>query len=566
MPVPVLSVAETRAVEAEADRSGVSYDEMMQRAGRALADRLAALLAESGAARDLWRVCFLIGPGNNGGDGLVAGLKLAADTGAQVRFYLLKGRPEGDARLQAVQAAGLLVANAGDDQRFRVLTQMVTTSLVVVDALFGIGARLPLNPETRKLLAAVKRAMADAPSDHPTATFADTILARSVRRARVFAVDCPSGLDCDTGALDEGTLAADETMTMIAAKTGLFRFPGATAVGRLSVASLGIPAGLGPLKTASQSLITGQDVDGWLPRRPLDSHKGTFGRVLIVGGSANYTGAPALAGRAAFRMGAGLVELGVPAPLVDILAGSFPEAIWLNLPHELGSLTEDGAEVIRSAAAQANALVIGMGLGRQPATRRLLQRLFAPAESAGLAAIGFSQAATRPITAASAPKVPLVLDADGLSLLTEVPDWPTLLPAGTILTPHPGEMARLCGVPAATVVEQRWELVSEKAQEWGVTLVLKGAHTLVAEPEGRVRVLPFKTSALATAGTGDVLAGMIGTLRAQGVAPGDAAAGAAWLHGRAGMTAAQQLGSERSVCASDVIKALPAVLAALDHG
>lgn len=564
MPYPVLSVAETRAIEAEADRSGITYDEMMQRAGRALAERLAALLVESGAPRDQWRACFLVGPGNNGGDGLVAGLRLAADTGAQVRFYLLKDRPEGDTHLQAVQAAGLLVANAADDQRFRVLTQMVTTSLVVVDALFGIGARLPLNADTRKLLAAVKRAFAESPIHDLAATFADSPPTVSHHHARVLAVDCPSGLDCDSGELDEGALTADETVTMIAAKPGLFTFPGAAAVGRLSVANLDIPAGLGSLKAPTRTLVTARDVAGWLPERTPNSHKGTYGHVLIVGGSANYTGAPALAGRAAYRLGAGLVELGVASPLVDMLTGSFPEAIWLHLPHDLGALTEEGAEMIRSAAAQADSLVLGMGLGRDPATRTLIRRLFASDTSASRALIGFGTAANRAEPQAPAQFPALVLDADGLSLLAELPDWPAHLPQGTILTPHPGEMARLCDLPTTEVVQNRWELASNKAREWGVTLVLKGAHTLVAEPNGRLRVLPFKTSALATAGTGDVLAGMIGTLRAQGVHPGDAAAGAAWLHGLAGMIAAQQLGSERAVCASDVINALPAALAALD--
>ncbi len=217
MSIPILSVEALRAVESKADQSGLSYAEMMERAGTALAERLAQQLAESGAPTDLWRVTFLIGPGNNGGDGLVAGRKLAAATGAGVRFYLLKARAEDDLLLQTAHAAGLQIALASDDQRFRVLRQMVSTSLIVVDSLFGIGARLPFDASTRKLLKSVTAALnANEPESSPF-EFASEPARLHSGRARVLAVDCPRGLDCDTGAIDEAALCADETMTMIAA-------------------------------------------------------------------------------------------------------------------------------------------------------------------------------------------------------------------------------------------------------------------------------------------------------------------------------------------------------------
>lgn len=564
MTIPILNVETMRAVEAEADKAGLSYAGMMERAGVALANRLAQILHESAAPADRWRVTFLIGPGNNGGDGLVAARLLAAETGAAVRLYLLEGRPEGDPHLQAAQAAGLTLARAADDQRFRVLQQMVSTSLIVVDALFGIGARLPLNAETRKLLAAARAALTVEEPVPEFTPFTDAPAIPRTRRAYVLAVDCPSGLDCDSGALDEAALYASETMTMIAAKPGLFLFPGAGAVGRLRVAGLGAVASRAALKRAQQHLVTSADVIDWLPERSAGSHKGTYGRVLVVGGSANYTGAPALSAHGAYRMGAGLVTLGVPSPLVNTLAGGFYEGTWLHLPHDLGALNAGGAGLVRHEAEQCDALVIGMGIGREAETRDFLLNLLAGGRTAAHRPIGFSGAA--PSTLAQAAELPaLIVDADGLALLAELPDWPTLLPAGTVLTPHPGEMARLCGLSTQDVVDGRWELAAAKAKEWGVTLLLKGAHTLVAAPDGTTRVLPFKTSALATAGTGDVLAGMIAALRAQHVSAPEAAAAAAYVHGLAGLKAAQITGSERAVCASDVISAIPAALAALQR-
>lgn len=560
MSIPILSVAQIRAAESEAGAHGISYAEMMQRAGRAIAARLAALLAESGAPEADWRVTFLIGPGNNGGDGLVAGRLLAAGASALVRFYLLQPRPDDDPLMQAVRDAGLLTAVAGDDQRFRVLEQMVSTSLIVVDALFGIGARLPLSDDARKLLTAAQAALEQKAEALPF-QFADTPPGR-LYRPRVLAVDCPSGADCDSGALDDAALKADETMTMIAAKPGLLTFPAAGFTGRLAVSDLGLPPKTAPLRAATQQLMTAHDAAGLLPPRRPDSHKGTFGRVLIVGGSANYPGAPALAARAAGRIGAGLVTAGVPGPLVEWLAGSLRECTWLHLPHDLGALTAGGADLIREQAAESSAVVLGMGLGRETVTRELILRLFGSEESSQHQAIGFAARAT-PQRDKPVEWPPLVLDADGLSLLSTVANWPARLPEGTILTPHPGEMGRLCGISAQDVVANRWSIAREKAAEWNVVLLLKGAHTLIAAPGGQMRVLPFKTPALATAGTGDVLSGLIGGLRANRLSAFDAASLGAYVHGMAGVLAARKLGSERTVCAGDVVEAVPEAIAAL---
>jgi NAD(P)H-hydrate epimerase len=489
----------------------------------------------------------------------VAGRILASECGATVRLLLLRDRPEGDPLVQSAADAGVrtdLVGQCAD------LPDVLAASHLVLDALFGIGARLPLDDETRRVLSAVQAArQVVLASARPYAvTDALPVIGQA---PLVLAVDCPSGLDCDSGALDSATLPADETITMIAVKPGLLQFPGAAAVGRLSVADLGVPAVIGLRDTGDPHLFTADDAAALLPARPANSHKGTFGRVLVAGGSANYPGAPMLAAQAAYRAGAGLVTVGVPGPLVEWLAGAHPECTWLHLPHELGALTADAATVLAEQFAAMSVLVLGMGLGRAPETVAFLERLLDGPEPNARPALGFATALARQPAAASASLPPLVLDADGLSLLAGIPDWPKRLPPDSILTPHPGEMARLCRMSTADVNVDRWTLAREWAVKWQVVLVLKGAHTVIADPEGRQRVLPFKTPALATAGTGDVLAGLIGALRAQGLQSFDAAAVAATIHGLAGLRAAETAGTTRGIVASDIVAALPAVFAAL---
>lgn len=561
--VKVVTVAQMRQIEAAADAAGTRYAEMMENAGEAVAQRVLDVLAQQPAGDQ--RVTLLIGPGNNGGDGLVAGRVIAERSPALVRFYLLARRSDDDPLLKAVRDKGLLIAHAQDDQRFRVLVNLVASAHVLVDALFGIGVQLPLRDSAAKLLRAVHQALADEEGDEQPVSL--TLPApRLKKRPYVIAVDCPSGLDCDTGALDKQVLAADETVTMIAVKPGLLAFPGASAVGALTTASAGVSASLAELKAAPRSVVDPETVRAMLPARPADANKGTFGKVLVLGGSVNYTGAPGLAARAAYRAGAGLVSIGAPEPTVAALAGHLLEVTWLLFPHDLGVLAADAAPLILKEAAAYDTLLIGPGWGREKTTGELLAKLLDhdAARVRERRSIGFGAAASAPTPEARPTLARLIIDADGLNLLAQLEQWWTQLPAGTILTPHPGEMARLAGTDVKDVQARRWEIAEEKAREWQVILVLKGAHTLIAAPDGRTAALPFKTSALATAGTGDVLAGTIAGLRAQGLQPFEAAVTGAYVHGLAGELAAQHLGTERSVVAGDVVEALASALRWLD--
>lgn len=531
----IYTIAEMQALEAAADRAGVSYAQLMENAGRAVAEALLARLDDPAAHKFL----ILCGSGNNGGDGLVAAHYLA-NAGARVTVYCARPPDASDSKLQRLRAQTIFLADADHDQRGRVLENLLASATVVVDALFGTGARFPLAGAGAEVLRA-----------------AGAALRARTPRPLVVAVDVPSGLDSDTGALDSLTIPADLTVTFAGAKRGHFAFPGADALGELVIADIGVPADV-PETQAGAELITGARARALLPRRPRDAHKGTFGRALVAAGSRSYVGAAYLAAAAAYRVGAGLVTLAVPEPLYPILAGRLPEATWLPLPEEGGALAGAGADALGEAARQATALLIGPGLGTAAVTGHLLERVLGGGQRRPM---GFGVRAARLDAAGPAALPPLVVDADGLRLAAQWEQWPHRLPANTILTPHPVEMTALTGLDKAAVQADRLGVAGRYAREWGHVVVLKGAFTVIAAPDGRAAVLPFATPALARAGTGDVLAGAIVGLLAQGLAPYEAAVAAGYFHGRAGELAAEGLGTPASVLATDVLAGLIPALA-----
>jgi NAD(P)H-hydrate epimerase len=542
----VISVERMRAVEAAADASGLSYDRMMQNAGRALANRVIHLLAGRSDAR----VTVLVGPGNNGGDGLVAARIIAQESRTLVRCYLLKPRPDDDHNFSAAREAGVFFAYAEHDRDARVLRNMVASSDVLLDALYGIGIRLPLRDDSARLLRAVNRALNDdqAPYSAEGMTITPDVPEPALRvRPYVIAVDCPSGLDCDTGALDPNTITADETVTFIAAKPGLFEFPGMAAVGQLHVATIGVPGHLPELQSEIRTLAGASTIRSWLPSRAANANKGTFGKALIVAGSTHYVGAAGLSALAAYRSGVGLVTVAAPPPVISALSGHLLEPTWLPLPSEEGILQSESLSILAEHFPRFDAVLLGPGWGVHPGTRGLLERFLSTAPDLNM---------------------PLhwVIDADALNILAGLPGALTCLPANTILTPHPGEMARLTNQTVPEVLSNRWQLIQNCAAVWNAVVVLKGAHTIIAAPDGRQSVLPFKTDALATAGTGDVLAGMIVGFLAQGLEPFEAAVTASYLHGLAGVKAGAVHGSTRSVVAGDVLDSLSAALSCLESG
>jgi NAD(P)H-hydrate epimerase len=536
----VVSVEQMREIERAADAGGLTYAMMMENAGRSVAQRVLQRVPEIAGRR----VAILVGAGNNGGDGLVVGHYLA-EAGAQVAAYLLKERSADDVNLTRLQGHGALIAVAGADQRERVLRNVMGSADVVVDALLGTGFHLPLEGAAREMLAT-----------------AGTVLASRDSRPFVVAVDCPSGLDCETGDAAPEALPADLTVTLAAAKPGLFAASGARLVGDLALGDIGLPEGFALLSKAEIDVAEKSMLRAWRVPRPRDAHKGTFGRVMVIAGSVNYPGAAALAGEAAYRVGAGLVTLAVPSLIQGMLAPQIPEATWLLLPHEMGAISEAAAAVLEPELAKCEAILLGPGFGQDPVTADFLARLLHGSGS-GKPGMGFVHPGVAAHAADSALP-PFIVDADGLKLLAKLDQWPALLPGRSVLTPHPGEMAVLTGLTTEEVQRNRLALARQTAATWHHVIMLKGAYTVVADPNGACAVLPFATPALARAGTGDVLAGAIAGLVAQGMDPWRAAVTGGFLHARAGELAAEALEGSAPVLASDVLAGLPSALAELN--
>jgi len=273
-----------------------------------------------------------------------------------------------------------------------------------------------------------------------------------------------------------------------------------------------------------------------------------------------------LSGKAAYRVGAGLVTMAIPGILHNPLAGQFPEATWVLLPHERGFIAREAAEVLPKNFERATALLVGPGFGMEDTTREFLSDLLMGKSASKKAAgrIGFLHEQEEKKEEQVAYLPPMVADADGLKLLAKIEDWHKLLPAPVVLTPHPGEMAALTGLSTEEIQNDRMGVATKYAQEWGHVVVLKGAFTVVAAPDGTATVIPVASPALAHAGTGDVLAGLIVGLIAQGVEAYDAAVAGAWIHAQAGLFAADALGSTASVLAGDVLDSIPDVMSDLE--
>jgi hydroxyethylthiazole kinase-like uncharacterized protein yjeF len=506
----VVTVDEMREIERRAEREyGLTSPLLMERAGRSVAELLRAHLGGEVAGRE---VVVLVGPGNNGGDGRVMARYLT-DWGAHVTLYAWKERRlEVDARYIPV----------GDD--LAAVREAIARADVVADALLGTGHARPLDQSMRKLLGLVDEEKQTRPS------------------LVVLAVDLPSGLNADTGAVDEGTAVADLTVTLAFPKQGLFLFPGAECVGELLVGDIGLPAEM-RIETALEQLDPSL-LGPLLPARPLNSNKGTFGKVMVLAGSPQFIGAAYLVAGGAARSGAGLVTLATTAERAAVYAVRLPEATYHLLPSESASPRER-AEILLDGLQGYRALVVGPGLGQAETTRAFLEGVFA-----GVRALPEDE---RP---------QLVVDADGLNNLAHREQWWEDLPPLTVITPHPGEMTRLSGELVSGGGADRLEAVRKAARDWGLVVALKGACTAIGDPSGTVRLNWPPNPALASAGTGDVLAGVIGGLLAQGMAPFDAASAGVFLHSQAGLRVRARLG-DAGLVASDLLPEVPAALAEL---
>ncbi len=539
-----VSVAEMQAIEREANARGLSYETMMENAGR----NLATVVMDAYGFLDEDGVIGLVGSGNNGGDTLVA-LHYMALEGWKTCAYIVRPRPLDDPLITRVREDGCEILWLEQDPGYELLDQRLEQFGVLMDGVLGTGIRLPLRGELATIL------------EHVRAR-----LEKLYEPPYVVAVDCPSGVNCDTGEAADQTFPADLTVTMAAVKQGLLKFPAYNLVGEYQVVEIGLPGDGEDLNTwqALKTYIPDLDwVRDVMPQRPADAHKGTFGTALVVAGSLNYTGAAYLSGQAAYRSGAGLVTLAVPNPIHTSLAGVFPEATWLLLPHEMGVVAAPAARVIHENLSRVTALLVGPGFGLEETTAEFLTLLLAGDRKGKNSKIGFVHPTTDTPKNQQEILPPMVLDADGLKLLSKIPDWHTKLPEESILTPHPGEMSVLTGLSTPQILSDRLNTARSFSQKWGHIVVLKGAFSIIASPSGETAIIPVASPALARAGSGDVLAGLIVGLRAQGLPPFEAAVAGAWIHAQAGLYAALHLGSTNAVLARDILDCLIDVLGEL---
>lgn len=541
----LVTAEEMRRIERESDARGVTYAIMMENAGRGVADAICQRLDVTGK-----RVVVLVGPGNNGGDGLVAARHLH-DAGARLTCYLWKRAVEEDENYRLVRERSIPCPRAEDDEALAELRQLLTQADVIVDALLGTGIARPIKGTLKSILGVLAEVRASR-----------SVPLSGLPTPYLVAVDVPTGLNVDTGALDPATVPCDLTVTFANPKRGQYLFPGAGAVGELVVADIGTPPELSA--DVKAEVATPELVRRLLPERPLNAHKGTFGRVLVVAGSVNYTGAAYLAGAAATRVGAGLVTMAVVEPLHPVIASRLIEATYLLLPHDMGVLVPAAVRVLAKELPGRQALLLGCGFGREEPTVEFVHTLLGVRRRAARPRIGFH--AGEEMKAEKRLELPpLVIDADGLNALAQAEEWWTRFQGTAILTPHPGEMARLTGLSTAEVEADRMGVAERAARQWGQVVVLKGAYSVIAGPDGRLTINPFANPGLASAGTGDVLAGAIVGMLAQGLAPFDAAVVGCYLHGLAGELARQDLG-DAGMVAGDLIPRLPLAIKALKEG
>ena len=513
----LVTVAEMMRLEAE---SGVPVPQLMEKAGLAVAQEAWLALGEIAERRLL----VLCGPGNNGGDGLVAARHLK-EWAADVIVFLLKPRPGDDPNQAALVEREIPIVTAGEDGWEKSLADALGGAELVIDALLGTGRARAVEGDLATVLGQLKEARERR---LPT---------------RLLAVDLPSGLDADTGAVDPLTVAADATIALAFAKVGLHLLPGARFAGDVEVVDIGVPAELA--SSVQTELITRRWAREHLPERPDDAHKGTFGSALIVAGSPRYTGAAYLACMGAMRAGAGLVTLACASAVHPILAAKLSETTFEPLDGTDGELSgQDVHSVIRALSARDyQCLLIGPGLSQSGYVQAFVHALLPKLGG------GQEEGSERSLRAA-------VIDADALNNLARIDGWPALISLTAVLTPHPGEMARLTGLSVAEVQADRLGTARKFAAEWGMHVLLKGAPSIVTAPDGRAAVSPFVNPAFATAGSGDVLSGTIAGFIAQGVDPFGAACLGLYVGGLAGQRLRDEMGSA-GVIAGDLLPLIP---------
>ena len=509
----IVSAAEMRRLDQLTIEHGTPGYALMERAGQGAC---AALLRWFPHARKR-SVVICAGKGNNGGDGFVMA-RLLRRRGVRTRVALLgrAGDVRGDAarNLRAFQKMRGAIDEIVTSEDVAELSERLRDAALIVDAIFGTGLNSPV-----------------------AGLAADVIEAINSAGVPVFSVDIASGIDADRGIPLGVAVQAEATATFGFAKIGQLLYPGVEHTGALAVVDIGIAPYAVDMVSPATRLIEPDAVAGLVPRRRPDAHKGDHGHLLVIAGSRGRTGAAQLAARAALRSGAGLVTLAGPATLNPILSAAAPEVMTASLPDHDDQLRFDAGQLTRLLVGKTG-VVVGPGMGTHEDAQRTVLWLLEHAD------------------------VPIVADADALTCLAAADRWPPCR-AGLILTPHPGEMARLDRSDSATVQADRVGTARRCAAAHGCVVILKGAHSVIADADGAVWINPSGNPGMAVGGMGDVLSGLLGALVAQGLEPADAAQLGTYVHGVAADSIVKTRGSEIGLLASEVSDELPRVLGRL---
>lgn len=499
----ILTPKQMGAAEQASVRLGVSLGELMDNAGQALG-REVLDTALDGTLRN---IVILAGNGNNGGDGLVCA-NFLAESGVIPTVILMCGQPRTDLAKAAFDNLHKVVRVIDKESvEFR---DIIGDADIIADCVFGTGFHGEIRDD---LLHYFK------------------IIGNS--KAIKIACDCPSGVNCLNGQVSSGTLACNKTITFHCSKSGLHFHPAKDFCGEVIVKSIGIPDGwdskIGfPIEQKSKD-----EIKALLPCRNRNSHKGTYGKLMLICGCEQYMGAAAISAKAALRSGVGIVNLCTPKAVAQALVSSMPECTFTSLEHDkAGFISAENLPVLIERSKACSAVVIGCGLGVTDETKMIVFELIKRAQC------------------------PVIIDADGINCLSEHIDILEEKQAEIILTPHPAELARLCSISVAEVLSDRIGYALNLAKKYGITLHAKGTQTITALSDGSCYITDFGNTALAKGGSGDMLAGLIGSFIAQGMSCGNACLLASCLMGSTAERLAQ-LQSERSILASDIISCFP---------
>ncbi len=491
---------------------------LMENAALSIAAKAEEMLGNPSVRK---KTVIISGKGNNGGDAFAAARHLHQRAYPVSVVSLVPGnevKGEAETYLVILENMGVPVIYATDKSSMAEITDLIKNSELIVDGIFGTG----FYGDVKGHIASVIRIVND--SD-----------------ARILSIDIPSGVNGKTGQKAGIAVEADETVTFSLPKPGICQYPGAGYAGKVTVADIGIPSGVYNQLDLHGELLEESTVSGFLPVRKKDGHKGSFGKVLIITGSTGMTGAGALAARAAYKTGSGLVYLAVPESLAHVYGGTIFEAITVPLQDENGSITANNLEDMISIADTMDTVVIGPGLSVNQHTKQWAGSFIMQCQK------------------------PMVIDADALNIAAYTPEILRKRKAPAVVTPHPGEFARLVAGSIEEVQMDRVEKALGFGRKYDVTVVLKGAGTVIACPDGKYYINATGNPGLAVAGSGDVLAGIIGSLMGQGVHNDKAAALGVFIHGKCGDYLSEKNKYQAGFLARDLCGQIPHVMGSLNR-